>query len=108
MAAHAFAPSFAERYGLEAHLLMDVPEVNPSPADLQRVAVAGRRSRLQALLREPRPGNRSLPAPAAAPGLGVARFDSPETGCESACHDPAPCFQLMRRNVAGLHRAFAP
>ncbi|MEB3271730.1 MAG: hypothetical protein VKJ44_08810 [Synechococcus sp.] len=87
---------------------MDVPEVNPSPADLQRVAVAGRRSRLQALLREPRPGNRSRPAPTADPGLRVARFDSLETGSATACHDPAICSQVMRNNMTGLHRAFAP
>jgi len=108
VAAHDFAPYFAERYGLKADSLVDVPEVNPSPAELQRVAVAVGRSGLRALLSEPRQGNRSLPALAADLGLRVASFDSLETSSEAASRDPATYLMVMRRNVAELRRAVAP
>ena len=38
VAFHDFAPYFANRYKLKADFLVDVPELNPSPADLMRVS----------------------------------------------------------------------
>ena len=87
---------------------MDVPEVNPSPAGLQRVAVAVRCSQLQALPHQSRPGNRPRPALAADRGLRIACFASLPTSGSSTSHDPSTCLQVMRRNMAGLNRAFAP
>lgn len=53
VAFHDVAPFFAERYDLRAVAVVDVPELSPSPADLQRVIAEVRRSQLKALLREP-------------------------------------------------------
>ncbi|MBM5792278.1 MAG: zinc transporter substrate-binding protein, partial [Cyanobacteria bacterium M_surface_10_m1_298] len=50
IAFHDFAPYFAQRYNLKADFLVDVPELNPSPADLQRVAAEVRQTQLKALL----------------------------------------------------------
>ena len=53
IAFHDFAPYFAERYGLKADFVVDVPEMNPTPADLQRVSTKVQQSQLKALLSEP-------------------------------------------------------
>jgi len=50
VAFHDVAPYFAQRYGLRAAFLVDVPEVNPSPRDVRRVADLVRDSQLRALL----------------------------------------------------------
>jgi zinc/manganese transport system substrate-binding protein len=62
VAFHDFAPSFAEHYGLLAECVVDVPAVNPTPADLRRVSEIVARSDLRALLREPQEGTRSFNA----------------------------------------------
>jgi zinc/manganese transport system substrate-binding protein len=71
VAFHDFAPYFAQRYGLRVDALVDVPEVNPAPADLQRVAAVVKRSQLRALLSEPQEGNRSFNALARDLGVKV-------------------------------------
>lgn len=106
VAFHDFAPYFAERYGLQAVYLVDVPELNPSPADLQRVVAEVKRSRLQALLSEPQEGKRSFNALAADLGVKVVEFDPLETGSDAASRDPATYFKVMRANVAELRQAF--
>ncbi|MCP9891774.1 zinc ABC transporter substrate-binding protein [Cyanobium sp. Aljojuca 7D2] len=106
IAFHDFAPYFAERYGLKAEFLVDVPELNPSPADLQRVAVEVKTSQLKALLSEPQEGNRSFNALAKDLGVKVVVFDPMETATEEASRDPSTYLKLMRRNVADLRQAF--
>ena len=106
IAFHDFAPYFAQRYGLKAEYLVDVPEINPSPADLQRVAAEVKRSQLKALLSEPQEGNRSFNALAKDLGVKVVVFDPMETATEQASRDPATYLQVMRRNVADLRQAF--
>ncbi len=103
---HDFAPYFAERYGLKAEYLVDVPEQNPSPADLARVADTVKRSQLRALLSEPQEGNRSFNALAGDLGIRISVFDPMETGTEEASRKPATFGEVMGRNVADLVRAF--
>jgi zinc/manganese transport system substrate-binding protein len=103
---HDFAPYFADRYGLKAEYLVDVPEQNPSPGDLARVADTVKNTQLSALLSEPQQGNRSFNALAADLGLRISVFDPMETGTEKASLTPATYGEVMRRNVTDLVRAF--
>ncbi|AFY28273.1 metal ABC transporter solute-binding protein, Zn/Mn family [Cyanobium gracile] len=103
---HDFAPYFADRYGLRAEYLVDVPEQNPSPADLARVAETVKRTQLKALLSEPQEGNRSFNALAGDLGIRISVFDPMETGTEEASRNPATYAEVMRRNVSDLVSAF--
>jgi zinc transport system substrate-binding protein len=103
---HDFAPYFADRYGLRAAYLVDVPELDPSPADLARVAGTVKRSQLRALLTEPQQGNRSFNALAGDLGIPISVFDPMETGVEAASRNPATYGTVMRRNVSDLVSAF--
>ena len=108
VAFHDFAPYFAQRYGLKAEFLVDVPEINPSPVDLQRVAAAVKSSQLKALVSEPQEGNRSFNALARDLGVKIVAFDPLETASEQASRDPATYLTVMRRNAADLRQAFGP
>jgi zinc/manganese transport system substrate-binding protein len=106
VAFHDFAPYFAQRYGLKAEYMLDVPELNPSPLDLQRVAAAVKGSQLKALVSEPQEGNRSFNALARDLGVKIVAFDPLETASEQASRDPATYLALMRRNATDLRQAF--
>ncbi|MFN9628780.1 MAG: metal ABC transporter solute-binding protein, Zn/Mn family [Cyanobacteriota bacterium] len=106
VAFHDVAPYFAQRYGLKAEFLVDVPEMNPTPADLQRVAAQVKRSDLKALLSEPQEGQRSFNALAQDLGVRISLFDPMETGSAEAAQDPNTYVRVMRRNVDNLVRAF--
>ena len=106
VAFHDFAPYFADRYKLKADFLVDVPELNPSPADLLRVAADVKRSQLKALLSEPQEGERSFNALAKDLGVKISVFDPMETGSVQAFQNPATYFKVMRSNVADLIKAF--
>ena len=106
VAFHDVAPYFAERYGLKAAFLVDVPEINPSPADLRRVAEQVQASELQALLSEPQAGARSFNTLATDLGIRISVFDPLETGSDDQARDPATYFQVMRRNVDNLVGVF--
>lgn len=106
VAFHDFAPYFANRYKLKADFLVDVPELNPSPANLLRVAAAVKRSQLKALLSEPQEGERSFNALAKDLGVKISIFDPMETGSMQASQNPATYFKVMRSNVADLIKAF--
>ncbi|WP_353089882.1 zinc ABC transporter substrate-binding protein [Synechococcus lacustris] len=106
VAFHDFAPYFANRYKLKADFLVDVPELNPSPADLMRVAADVKRSQLKALLSEPQEGERSFNALAKDLGVKISVFDPMETGSVQASQNPATYFKVMRSNVADLIKAF--
>lgn len=107
VAFHDVAPYFAQRYGLKAAFLVDVPELNPSPADLQRVAAQVRQNQLQALLSGPQEGNRSFNALARDLGIGIGVFDPIETAAPQAAADPGTYLTVMRRNGAALAQVFA-
>jgi zinc/manganese transport system substrate-binding protein len=102
IAFHDFAPYFAERYGLKADFVVDVPEMNPTPADLQRVSNKVKQTQLKALLSEPQEGNRSFNALAEDLGVNVVTFDPLETGSEEASKKPDTYLSVMRSNVASL------
>lgn len=102
---HDFHPYFAQRYGLKGTFVVDVPEENPTPADLKRVATTAQNSQLKALLTEPQEGGRSFSALAKDLGVKVGEFDSIETGPDTA-QQPSYYFEVMRRNGQALVRAF--
>jgi zinc/manganese transport system substrate-binding protein len=106
VAFHDFAPYFAERYGLQVEFLVDVPELNPSPADLRRVAEQVEASQLKALLSEPQEGARSFNTLAEDLGIPISVFDPLETGSEEQARNPASYFEVMRRNVDNLVGVF--
>ena len=106
IAFHDFAPYFAERYDLKADFVVDVPEMNPTPADLQRVSTKVEQSQLKALLSEPQEGDRSFNALAEDLGVNVVTFDPLETGSEEASKKPDTYFTVMKSNVASLIKSF--
>lgn len=106
VAFHDTAPYFAERYRLQAEFLVDVPEQNPSPADLERVARLVRSSGLQALLAEPQAAGRSLQSLARDLGVRLSVFDPLETAPEGAAIEPGLYLEVMRRNGQDLVSAF--
>jgi zinc/manganese transport system substrate-binding protein len=105
VAFHDVAPYFAQRYGLRATFLVDVPEQNPSPQDLQRVAQEVQRSQLRALLSEPQEGRRSFNALAEDLGVRISVFDPLERGDARAAADFGTYLSVMRRNTANLLEA---
>jgi zinc transport system substrate-binding protein len=106
IAFHDVAPYFAQRYGLRAQFLVDVPELSPSPADLQRVVAQVRQSQLKALLSEPQAGQRSFNTLARDLGVAISVFDPIETGSAAAAQDPGTYLRVMRRNTSDLVGAF--
>ena len=106
IAFHDFAPYFAERYGLKADFVVDVPEMNPTPEDLQRVSKKVQQSQLKALLSEPQEGDRSFNALALDLGVKVVTFDPLETGSEQASKQPDTYFKVMDKNVDSLIQSF--
>ena len=106
IAFHDFAPYFAERYGLKADFVVDVPEMNPTPEDLQRVSKKVQQSQLKALLSEPQEGDRSFNALALDLGVKVVTFDPLETGSEQASKQPDTYFKVMDKNVVSLIQFF--
>ena len=106
VAFHDFAPYFAQRYGLRAEFLVDLPELNPSPSDMQRVARIVRRSELKALMSEPQVGARSFNALAKDLGIRVSEFDGLETADPAAAANPDTYTTVMRANVERLRASF--
>ncbi|MCP9915727.1 metal ABC transporter solute-binding protein, Zn/Mn family [Cyanobium sp. ATX 6F1] len=104
VAFHDFAPYFAERYGLKASFVVNVPEENPTPADLRRVARLAQATQLKALLSEPQEGSGSFQALANDLGVKVIAFDSLETGPDSAAA-PGTYARTLRGNAANLVKA---
>ena len=105
VAFHDFATYFANRYSLKAEFLVDLPEMNPSPADLQRVAAQVKESGLKALLSEPQEGNRSFNALAKDLGVNIVEFNPLETGSVESAKVPGTYFEVMRSNVNNLVKA---
>ena len=105
VAFHDFAPYFAQRYDLNAEYLVDLPEMNPSPADLQRVADEVKSTQLKALLSEPQEGSQSFNALAKDLGVEVSVFNPLETGSDESARNPQTYLDVMRDNVANLIKA---
>ena len=105
VAFHDFAPYFAQRYDLKAEYVVDLPEMNPSPADLQRVAAEVKASQLKAILSEPQEGSASFNALAKDLGVNVVEFNPLETGSEASSRKPQTYLDVMRKNVSNLIKA---
>ncbi len=105
VAFHDFAPYFASRYSLKAEYLVDLPEMNPRPADLQRVAAQVKASGLKALLSEPQEGKRSFNALAKDLGVNIVEFNPLETGSVESAKVPGTYFEVMSSNVNNLVKA---
>ena len=105
VAFHDFATYFADRYSLEAEYLVDLPEMNPSPGDLQRVGEQVKASGLKALLSEPQEGNRSFNALAKDLGVNIVEFNPLETGSAESARRPDTYVDVMRSNVNNLVKA---
>jgi zinc transport system substrate-binding protein len=80
--------------------------MNPTPADLQRVAAVVKTHGVRALLREPQAESPSFQALAEDLGVGIGTFDPLETGTAEASRDPATYFDTMARNGANVVKAF--
>ncbi|APD49619.1 zinc ABC transporter substrate-binding protein [Synechococcus sp. CS-602] len=107
VAYHDFAPYFAERYQLKVAFVVESPELNPTPADLQRVSQLVEQTELKTLLSEPQEGRQSFNALAADLGVKIGVFDPLETGPAEA-GKPGYYLSQMRRNGKALAAAFAP
>jgi len=103
---HDFAPYFAQRYKLKADFLVDVPELSPSPADLQRLSAIVQRQQIKVLLSEPQEHQPSYRALAKDLGVAISVFDPLGTGSVVSAREPDTYFVVMRRNVADLIKAF--
>jgi zinc/manganese transport system substrate-binding protein len=101
---HDFAVYFAQRYGLRVEFLVAVPEVSPSPQDLQRIIDLIKAENIRALLTEPAAGKESLSALAQDLQLEISVFDPLESG-DSA---PEAYFKIMRQNAENIANAMSP
>jgi len=107
VAYHDFAPYFAERYQLKVAFVVESPELNPTPADLQRVSQLVEQTELKTLLSEPQEGRQSFNALAGDLGVRIGVFNPLETGPAEA-GKPGYYVSQMRRNGNALVAAFAP
>ena len=89
-----------ERYGLAQIAILEIPQDNLNPQDIQKVLQAVKKFEVKALLSEPGRDKR-LEQIAKDTGLPIETLDSLESG------EPAPqyYFQVMRRNLASLEKA---
>jgi zinc transport system substrate-binding protein len=102
---HDFAEHFARSYGLAVEHLVNVPESNAAPADVQRVIKAAQASNLKTLLSEPQQQGSPFAAVAKDLGVTVSIFDPMET---SGPEGLAPDYYLtvMNANLEQLEAAF--
>lgn len=105
IAYHDFAPYFAQSYRLKAEFLVDVPEENPTPADVKRVMQTAQASNLKTLLTEPSVGAEAFATVAADLKVRVSVFNPLETGNLDAMQ-PQVYLQTMRQNLQNLKSAF--
>ena len=99
---HDLAPYFAQRYGLRAESVVDLPEESPSVADLRRVVGELRRQRLRGLLVDPQNERPSFQALAADLDLVLLPFDPIERADEVQARRPSHYLEAMRRNGASV------
>ena len=104
VAFHDVAPYFAQSYNLEAEFLVEIPEENPSPADVKQVTDAVEESNLKAILTEPQAGS-AFGALAKDLNVTVSTFDPIETG-EPEEMEPEYYLTIMRQNAKNLVKAF--
>ena len=105
---HAFATTFADRYGLSTESAVRSPEERPTPEDLRRVMARLRGPGPRALLVEPGQEGGALAGVARDLGLRPTPFDPMETGLVPApgTAPEEPWATTLRRNTASLIEAF--
>ncbi|MFP4218970.1 MAG: metal ABC transporter solute-binding protein, Zn/Mn family [Phormidium sp.] len=104
---HDFAPYFAESYNLESDFLVDVPESNPSPGDVQRISDQVARTNLKTLLAEPQAGEETFSALARDLDINVSIFSPVAVAFSPEDMQPEAYLTMMRENLANLQSAFA-
>ena len=102
---HDFAAYFADSYGLQAEVLVGIPEENPSPGDVERVMATVQAKGLKAIMTEPQAGQASFDAIAKDLNISVSVFDPIETGRSEAIQ-PAYYLKVMRQNAENLVTSF--
>jgi zinc transport system substrate-binding protein len=103
---HDFALYFAESYGLEVEFLVDIPEENPSPKDVQRIIETVKAGNLKALLTEPQiGGENAFDTIAEDLQVTISEFDPLEAGDINAI-EPQFYLTTMRQNAENLAAAF--
>ncbi len=98
---HDFATYFAESYGLDAEILVGLPEENPSPDDVKRVMDTVQAKGLKTIMTEPQVGESSFKAIAQDLSIGVSEFDPLEVGASDAV-EPDYYLTTMRQNAENL------
>ncbi|MEA5464534.1 metal ABC transporter solute-binding protein, Zn/Mn family [Leptothoe sp. PORK10 BA2] len=102
---HDFAAYFASSYGLEADVLVGLPEENPSPDDVKRVMDTVQAEGLKTIMTEPQAGESSFKAIAQDLSIGVSEFDPLEVGPPEAI-EPDYYLATMRQNAENLANGF--
>ncbi|MBT9317822.1 metal ABC transporter solute-binding protein, Zn/Mn family [Leptothoe spongobia] len=102
---HDFAAYFASSYGLEAEVLVGLPEENPSPDDVKRVVDTVQAEGLKTIMTEPQAGDSSFKAIAQDLSIGVSEFDPLEVGLTEAV-EPDYYLTTMRQNAENLANGF--
>ncbi|EKU97778.1 ABC-type metal ion transport system, periplasmic component/surface adhesin [Leptolyngbya sp. PCC 7375] len=102
---HDFAAYFASSYGLEAEVLVGLPEESPSPDDVKRVVDTVQAEGLKTIMTEPQAGDSSFKALAQDLSIGVSEFDPLEVGPTEAIQ-PDYYLTTMRQNAENLANSF--
>lgn len=102
---HDFAAYFADSYGLQFETLVDIPEENPSPEDVQRVVETVQAEGLKTILAEPQSSKGSFEAIADDLDINLSVFDPLETG-EAGATQPEYYIETMRENAENLVASF--
>lgn len=98
---HDAFPYLAQRYGLQQEAIVEIPEDNITPRDIQRVQTATEQFQVKALITEPGIRDKRIEQISADLNLPLEAIDPLESG-ET---DPQYYFQVMRNNLAALERA---
>ena len=102
---HNFANHFAHSYDLEVEHLVNVPEDNAAPADVQRIIDVVQTSELKTLLKEPQQTSSVFDAVTQDLDVEVSLFDPLETsGPEGLSADYY--LTVMEKNLDSLQAAF--
>jgi zinc/manganese transport system substrate-binding protein len=102
IAFHDAFPYLADRYGLRQVALVELPEDNLAPGDLQEVLNVARQEKVKALLSEPGVSNPALTNLAQDLNLKLGTLDPLESGQR----DPQYYFTAMEKNLQALEQAF--
>jgi zinc transport system substrate-binding protein len=98
IAFHNAFPYIAKRYGLQQMAVLELPEDNLKPQDIQRIMALSKKYRVKALLSEPGVDDRRLKQIANELKLPVKTLDPLENGQL----DPQYYFTVMRQNLQTL------